>query len=204
MCNKSTEFTYVSLWTAFSILKSMYDSLHADPRKKDQALALRLAALTIAFFSLEAFLNHLIQAIKPDVWHNETDHFNRCKPIGSTIYRGALGKLQFVHDLCSQPYDEGSAPISVAKALKAMRDTMAHARTYQDQPPDMPASTYPPPPPTPRIFAFATHDLLVRSAEHIEQLRLILFEHASRRFPDADLGPRPDTGISMSQRIRVV
>jgi hypothetical protein len=204
MTNRSVEYTYVSLWTGFLHLKDLYERASRTPDEKDSALALRLAALTVAFFALEAFLNHIIRSVRPDVWEKERKHFNSGKPIDGVKYRGPLGKLQFVHVLCAEPYDENSDAVQSFKNLKQLRDFMAHGQTIEEAPPDMPILAYPPDSATPRLFELATDELLTKSNCYVHSLRLSLFGKVAQCFPEKDLGPNPDSGISISQSIRVV
>lgn len=137
MSNSSSQYTYVTLWTAFRHLKRMYEQAWADPDMKDEALALRLAALNMSFFSLEAFLNHLIQAIRPDVWSDERKCFSGRSSVDGEKYYGPLGKLQFVHVLCGIDYDEDADAIQTAAEIKKLRDMMAHGQTYEEEPDDI-------------------------------------------------------------------
>jgi hypothetical protein len=204
MSNTSAHFTYVTLWTAFQHLHRMYDVAHQHPKCKDDALALRLGALNMGFFAMEAFLNHIIQALAPDVWKSERDCFAGRQPIDGMKYYGPIGKLKYVHLLCDQIYDENATAVQAAVKIKKLRDMMAHGRSYYDEPEDIYlnelSNVHPP---TPQLFEIGTHDLLVAAVQHFSGLRCRLFDAAKQRPVDSDLGPHPDSCISGMKVISV-
>lgn len=205
MSNISAEFTYVTLWTAFRHLTRMYHQAYPDTQRKDEALALRLAALNMGFFSFEAFLNHLIQAIRPEVWKDERGCFSGRRPVDGTKYYGPIGKLKFVHLLCGRTYDENADDVKTAVKIKGLRDVMAHGRSYYDEPDDIPASEMPNvPPSTSKLFDIATHDLLIAALQHLDGLRCSLFDETKQRFQDVDLGSHPRLSISGMRVVSVV
>lgn len=199
MTNRSIEYTYVSLWTAFCNLKALYDDVRENFEAKDNALALRLAALAVLFFALEAFLNHIIQFVRPEVWEKEREFFSGKKPIDGVKYYGPIGKLQFVHALCNEASDENADAIQTFKNLKKLRDFMAHGRTIEDAPASIPILAYPPALTIPQLFELATDELLDESSYCVYSLRLSLFDKIAQLFPETDLGPSPNSGISMFQ-----
>lgn len=204
MSNTAAQYTHMTLWTAFQHLVQMYDAAYGNSQRKDEALALRLAALSIGFFALEAFLNHLIQAVSPDVWKNERQCFSGRQPIAGVKYCGPVGKLRYVCTLCRRNYDENAEAIQTVVRMKELRDMMAHGRSYYDEPDDVQATELESIPlPTSRIFELATHKLLVSSDQHLNNLRISLFEDAQRHTGEVDLGPHPSSGISGVQMITV-
>lgn len=204
MSNTSTNFTYVTLWTAFQHLHRMYDVTRQDPQNKDDALALRLGALSMGFFALEAFMNHIIQALAPDVWKNERKCFSGRHPIDGVKYYGSIGKLTYVHLLCDQRYDEKAADIQTVLKIKELRDMMAHGRSYYDEPDDIHLEELPTvPPPTSKLFEIGTHQLLVAAVQNFSGMRCKLFDAVKQRSDGSDLGPRPDLCISALQMISV-
>ena len=205
MGNRSVKYTYVTLWTAFLHLKLMYDEACADQQTKDDALALRLAALNMAFYSLEAFLNHLIQAIKPEVWTNERMYFSGRKQIDGNKYYGPIGKLKFVHVLCGRKYDENSDSIKTVIEIKRLRDMMAHGRSYYDKPDDIKINDiHIASGPTSELFSIATHELLLAVFRHFDSLRCSLFDETKQCFEDIDLGFHPSVSTAGMQSISVV
>lgn len=204
MSNISTQFTYVTLWTAFQHLHRMYDVAHQDPQCKDKAHALRLGALNMGFFALEAILNHIIQALAPDVWHNERKCFAGRQPIDGVKYYGPIGKLKYVNFLCDQTYDENATDVQTALKVKELRDMMAHGRSYYDDPEDIHLDEFPSvPPPASQLFEIGTHELLDATVQHFSSLRCRLFDAAKQRSNNSDLGPHPDLCISGMQVISV-
>jgi len=204
MNNIATQYTHMTLWRAFRYLVQMYDVAYPNGQRKDEALALRLAALSMGFFALEAFLNHLIQALSPDVWKNERQCFSGRQPIDGDTYRGPVDKLRYVHTLCCRNYDENDEVIQTVVRMKELRDMMAHGRSYYDDPDDIHATNLASIPlPQSHVFTIATHDLLVSAVKHLDNLRTNLFEDAQRRTKEVDLGPHPNLGISSIQIITV-
>ncbi len=198
MSNRSTEYTYVTIWTAVTHLKTMYDVAMAEPQRKDEALALRFAVLTLDVFALEAFLNHMISVVSPEVWSQEKKYFNQGK------CRGLVGKLKYIRTLCLMPCDENEHSVILVRELTAFRNAMAHAKTREETPGDIPITRYPPPLKPPQLFTLGTHNLLARSHSQIQIMRRELFDVMSRNFPETDLGFPPDLGVSMSEITRVI
>ncbi len=198
MSNASAEFTYVQLWTAFNLLRQMYDGFACSgSQRKDDALALRLAALNMSFYALEAFLNHLIQAISPEVWKNERVCFSGRQTINGKKYYGPIGKLEFVHELCGKEYAEDADDIQTVFEIKKLRDMMAHGRSYYGEPDDLHVAELSAIPAlTSQLFEIATHDLLLSATQHLGAMRTNLFEDAEKRYEALDIGPHPKSSIS--------
>lgn len=198
MSNASAEFTYVTLWTTFECLRQMYDDVAlSGSQRKDDGLALRLAALNMGFYALEAFLNHLIQAISPEVWKNERVCFSGRQPIDGKKYCGPTGKLKYVHELCGKVYAEDAADIQTVFEIKKLRDMMAHGRSYYSEPDDIHVAELSAIPAlTSQLFDVATHDLLTAATQHLGALRTNLFEEAEKRHEAVDIGPHPRSSIS--------
>src|SRR5690554_3885417 len=121
MSNISSNFTYVTLWIAFQRLHHMYDDVQQYQQFKDDALALRLSALNMGFFAFEAFLNHIIQTLAPEIWNNERNYFAGRKPIDDVLYHGPIGKLKYVHLLGKQIYDENTVDVQTVLEVKNLR-----------------------------------------------------------------------------------
>jgi hypothetical protein len=189
MSNNTTAYTYVTTWTAFRTIKHLYDQAWQDSQRKDEALALRLAALNMCFFSLEAFLNHLIQALNPKVWSQERQYFSGRKKIDGKKYYGPIGKLKYVHVLCNLTYDNTVDSIQTVTAIKEYRDTIAHGRTYHYKA-EKPLSQ------TANLFTIATHEILLLAFQHFDILRCDLFDEVKKCYPDIDIGAHPNLSIS--------
>jgi hypothetical protein len=202
MNNIAASFTYVTLWTAFQHLFHMYSRGLGHAKCKDQSLALRLAALNMGFFAFEAFINHLIQAIRPAIWADERRFFSGRQPIGNAIYCGPMGKLQFLYALCERTFDNSTPDIETLESLKFLRDMMAHGRSYYAEPPTL-AFAQLPEDHMSEIFEVATHQLLVSCDLHVGAMRLSLFDDATQHFAEADLGPHPRASISGMQSVSV-
>ena len=120
MCKESIpvnvqSFTYKYLWVA---VKANMDAVEHLPKK---AGFLHLAAMTLAFFTLEAYLNHLGELLFPKVWKDEKEKFK-----GS----GTLGKLDFLLEQCrAENLCKGQPPYQSAKELEGLRKLVAHGRT---------------------------------------------------------------------------
>jgi hypothetical protein len=182
----------------------MYDIAHQDPQCKDDAFALRLCVLNMGFFAFEAFLNHIIQALAPDVWKNQRGCFGGRQPIDGVKYSGPIGKLEYVHLLRDQIYDENATDVQTVLKIKKLRDMMAHGRSYYDEPDDIHLNELPTVPPhTSQLFDIGTHELLVATVQHFSGLRCRLFDAAKQRSDDFGLGPHPDLCISDMQVISV-
>ena len=201
----SAKFAYVTLWTAFQHLHRMYDVAYQNKQCKDDALALRLGALNIGFFALEAFLNHIIQALAPDVWNNERNCFNGRQPIDGVKYFGPIGKLEYVHFLCKLTYDESTIDVQTVLKVKKLRDMMAHGRSYYELPDDICLDDLPSVPLlTSQLFEIGTHELLGATVQIFCSMRCRLFDAAQQHHKNSDLGPHPDLCLSGMQVIRVV
>ena len=185
---KSITYTYVTLYTASRNLKLMYDKAFESGRKHE-ALSLRLAALNMIFYTLEAFLNHLIKSIKPDIWKNEREIFSR-GDVDGRIYRGPIGKLEYIHDCCNLKYDQERQTIKNIKLIKKYRDMIAHGKTYSDNYSQEECEN------NSSVFYIAKHELLVDSYNDIGILINDLFGYAKNNYNEVDLGPDPSLSIS--------
>ena len=205
MSNISSNFTYVTLWIAFQRLHHMYDGVQQDPQFKDDALALRLSALNMGFFAFEAFLNHIIQTLAPEIWNNERNYFAGRKPIDGVRYHGPIGKLKYVHLLGKQIYDENTVYVQTVLKVKNLRDMMVHGRSYHEVPDDIGLDNFSSVHPSvSKIFKIGTHELLVASVKHFYSLRCRLFDAVKQHHVNSDLGPPPALCISQIQVITVI
>ena len=83
-------------------------------------------AMTMAYFCYEAFLNHVLHHIAPDIFANEKDFF--AKP----PYKGTEGKLKKVCEVASICFpNKGDTTYQQIRLLKTLRDFVAHGKTEQ-------------------------------------------------------------------------
>lgn len=61
--------TYIDLWTAVEL----HVRLESKTQDKDERLAARISSLVFAFFTLEAYLNHLGAKARPDLWEGKNN-----------------------------------------------------------------------------------------------------------------------------------
>ena len=80
-----------------------------------------LVAMVFASHTLEGYLNFIGSTILPEVWKNERKEFKKT---------GITGKLAAILAECGlEPFDKGCRPHSTIKALKTLRNSIAHPRT---------------------------------------------------------------------------
>jgi hypothetical protein len=170
-------FTYKYLWVA---VRANMDAVEHLPKK---AGFLRLAAMTLAFFVLEAYLNHLGELLFPEVWKDEKEKFKG---------DGTLGKLDFLLEHChAENLCKGQPPYQSAKELEKLRKLVAHGRTERftanveaipgELPPFVEADL------TNRVSA----DSAKRNISGIEEIIRHLHGAARSRFPDKKLESDP-------------
>jgi hypothetical protein len=106
-------YTHNQLWAVCSY--------YSEAAKSDRAGAfyLNLGAMLLAFFTLEAYLNHIGQLICPSLWENEREVFR------ST---GTFGKLDFLLEISGISFDKSKRPYQTLKKLQQLRDRLAHGR----------------------------------------------------------------------------
>ena len=80
-----------------------------------------LVAMIFASHTLEGYLNFIGDTILPEVWKNERKEFKKT---------GITGKLAAILAECGlEPFEKGRRPHSTIKALKTLRNSIAHPRT---------------------------------------------------------------------------
>ncbi len=115
---ESVSNTYEYLWHACE--KSLEDAKNT----RGSPWYYYFTAMTMAYFCYEAFLNHLLLQIAPDIWANEKEYFSKAP------YKGTEGKLRKVCDIAQLPFPEkGSRRYQQIKLLKELRDFVAHGKT---------------------------------------------------------------------------
>lgn len=117
---ESVSNTYEYLWSACE--KSLQDAKNTS----GSPWYYYFTAMTMAYFCYEAFLNHLLLHIAPEVWEKEKELFSK-QP-----YKGTEGKLKKVCEVAGLPFpDKGSNQYQQIKLLKQLRDFVAHGKTEQ-------------------------------------------------------------------------
>ena len=116
----SVSNTYEYLWSACQ--KNVVDAKTTD----GSPWYYYFTAMTMAYFCYEAFLNHLLHYIAPDVWANEKEYFS--KP----PYKGTEGKLKKVCEISGIDFpNKGDTQYQQIRLLKELRDFVAHGKTEQ-------------------------------------------------------------------------
>jgi hypothetical protein len=177
--------TYIDLWTSVKILIRM----EAEAQDKDQKFATRLSALIFAFFTFEAYLNHLGIMVRPDLWEGkkERGYFNGRKKIDGQEYYGIIGKLHFLYSQCGLVYDKTSAEMQTIRKLKEFRDLLAHGKTEKDILPISCAPSQTPELIVPEVWQYVQSDLLEAAYVHVKSVVEQLHTAAVVAFPDVDI-----------------
>jgi len=82
-----------------------------------------LVAMVFAFHTLEGYLNFVGDKVLPEMWRNERKEFKET---------GITGKLAAVLEACGlEPFEKGRRPYSTVQALKKLRNSIAHPKTYK-------------------------------------------------------------------------
>ncbi len=109
------EYLHKETWR---VVKRQFDRPE-DSRKG--AMYDHLVAMVFASHTLEGYLNFIGDKILPELWKNERDEFKTT---------GITGKLAAILEECGlEPFENGRRPYSTAKALKKLRDKIAHPKT---------------------------------------------------------------------------
>jgi hypothetical protein len=91
------------------------------PDPKRGALYDDLVAMVFASHTLEGYLNFIGDKILPELWKKERD-----------IAGGLEGKLGLILRKCGlSDFDKGRRPYATVSALKNLRDSIVHPRTYK-------------------------------------------------------------------------
>jgi len=115
---ESTSRVYEILWTCSE--RNLRDALGCETG----SWYYYLTAMTMAYFSYEAFLNHILLYAAPDIWKKEKEYFS--KP----PYKGEEGKLKKICEVANIPFpNKGVRPYQSVAYLKQLRDMSSHGRT---------------------------------------------------------------------------
>jgi hypothetical protein len=84
-----------------------------------------LTAMTMAYFTFEAYLNHALSCVAPKIFENERAHFSKGK------YLGTQGKLKKLCELGGFDLpDTSRRPYQSIRLLQHFRDGVAHGKTH--------------------------------------------------------------------------
>jgi len=163
--------------------------LARNSRDKDDQLAAHISALVFLFFSLESYLNHLGERIRPDLWEGkkEREYFSGRQEIDGARYFGPVGKLQFLLVQCGLPYEESSDEITTILRLKQFRNLLAHGKTEEGTLHISSPSGAWPELVVPDVWKYVQSDLLELAYPHVKNLIERLHTAAQKTFPEADL-----------------
>ena len=167
--------------------------LERETSDKDRRLAARLSGLIFAFFSLEAYLNHLGRKTSPDIWEGEKEreYFSGRKKIDGHRYSGPTGKLQFLYSKCGLFYDENSEEMRTIRKLKQFRDILVHGKTEEAV---LPVSCRPDEIPeliVPEVWQYVQGGLREDAYLHGRNVIERLHKAALAAFPDVGLETAP-------------
>lgn len=176
------EYVHKSVW-----LVAKRQLTHAEAHPKG-ALLDHLVVLVFVSHALEGYANYLLAKVAPTLWQDERTRF---------AGTGLAGKLDALHEVCGLPLlERGKRPWSTIRALKRIRDGIAHPRTLPTSKTTECAEGKEPP-----LFARSWLEGVVskaRAVRAIEDAKAIvdaLHEAAMARFPDAGLLPEGLEGI---------
>jgi hypothetical protein len=141
-----------------------------------------LAAMVLAFNTLEAYLNFIGARLDPTIWKDEQNYFRKSKPSG---FRGKIKKVYELSGL-AEP-NEKTRPYSSVWEAKAFRDMIAHAKTEKEKWEIEHAADTERPHWTPRIETLLKRDRAKRFADDISSVIESIHE-AARRKVQGDIG----------------
>ena len=110
-------YTYEILWSCCQ------RQLEAGKNEEINSKYFYLAAMTMAYFTYEAYLNHALNCVAPDIYENERTFFT------TPAYYGTPGKLKKLCELVDIVFPEtGERPYQSLKLLQQLRDYVAHGK----------------------------------------------------------------------------
>ena len=112
--------TYEYLWSACE--KAMEDAQQTE----GSPWYYYFTAMTMAYFCYEAFLNHVLHHIAPEIFSNEKENFSKAP------YKGTEGKLKKVCEVADVVFpNKGDTTYQQIHLLKTLRDFVAHGKTEE-------------------------------------------------------------------------
>lgn len=113
-----TAYTHRELWRCCRV------QLKSAKRRKRGRMSFDMSAMLMAYLTFEAYLNAVGADIAPETWKTEREKFSKGE------YRGTLGKLKFLCELCNVPkIDKGKRPYTSVRHLQTLRHFLAHGKT---------------------------------------------------------------------------
>lgn len=84
-----------------------------------------LTAMTMAYFTFEAYVNHALRCVAPEIFENEKTHFSKGE------YSGTPGKLKKLCELGGFDLpDTSRRPYQSIRLLQNLRDVVVHGKTH--------------------------------------------------------------------------
>jgi hypothetical protein len=151
-------FTHRVLWRCAEIQYEQARAVEKGSKFFD------MAALIMAFFAYEAYINVIGDRVDPEAWSNEKIFFN------SSDYKGLEGKLKRIAEKCGNfQIEKGNGPYQTIKKISKFREKFTHGKIYKynyeikhhpdDEPNWWPKGT----------FDFISQDLVEKSLRDIEE-----------------------------------
>lgn len=114
---KGESYTYRVLWQASK------HQLRLAEQIEDGSMYCYLAAMVMAYFAYEAYLNYLGSFIAPDAWKNEKTFFSQEE------YYGIEGKLKIISEKINKVLpDKSKRPYQSIRMLQRLRNKIAHGK----------------------------------------------------------------------------
>ena len=110
-------FTYEILWSCCQ------RQLKLAKTEEDGKMYFLLTSMSMAYFTYEAYLNHALHKVAPDIYQVERTYFV------DPDYFGTPGKLKKLCELASLDFPDASKrPFQSIKLLQKLRDSVAHGK----------------------------------------------------------------------------
>lgn len=110
-------FTYEILWTCCRRQSALAKT------EEHGKMYILLTSMSMAYFTYEAYLNHALHKVAPDIYQVERTYF-----VGPD-YFGTPGKLKKLCELASMNFpDASNRPYQSIKLLQKLRDSVAHGK----------------------------------------------------------------------------
>jgi hypothetical protein len=169
------EYLHKDTWR---VVKRQFDRPE-DSRKG--ALYDDLVAMVFSFHTLEGYLNFVGDKISPQLWKNEREEFKKT---------GILGKLAAVLDRCElEPFEKSGRPYATVKALKKLRDSIAHPKTHKPKTTTVYSEGKKRPLfPKTYLETLVSHEKAARARDDVRFIVDRIQAAAVAKFPDLNLG----------------
>jgi hypothetical protein len=180
--SEGEEYLHKETWR---VVKRQFDRPE-DSRKG--AMYDDLVAMVFASHSLEGYLNFIGDKILPEVWKNEKEAFSGA---------GIEGKLATISTECGlEPFDKGRRPFSTVKALRRLRDSIGHPKTYKPKSSKVYSEGKEPPMfPKTYLGSLVSHEKARRARDDVRAIVDRIHDAAVAKFPKLNLGDDGLEGI---------